>query len=661
MEEAEKDGITAELECPICRAVLTDPRVLSCQHVFCLRCIDMSSDRAKVTSSPHGGAAANTRESRETSMQTSYSHASLSQAAGGAGSSIVTVKCPYNCGRTEIPDVRSLPKNPLISNICFALRKRQFSSEMAEEGEVMCDVCSAQSNEATFCEKCSTVLCTGCASGATHNFFCGTQIQKFPFLTGVAAAEASVKRMVSLRLGIPEAKVRVNGVKKMLLPAHLLRVVSKLKVGVSETSVSYRALTLLGSTEWGEHSHVNESLTTTIEQRGAEPLTSSQLEVLCKMQDIKARQVALLELIDSFLKSSPASTHIRKHSATIDDMTRWDGGLAADCATLIDMLLSISRHLCSPLSRKVRLLATLEGLHQCSPGQANGLSNTVQQRLKRELQRHLQHTTKAEAALDGLTAREKTLFTSVDNEVQRLLALQHTAFSTWKTAVGADTLTATEAVLCGGASLRFVEGNGVVTHLLHTASASFSCAARLRGCYTVSVEYSSKRDAFLRLELGTDVLTFDCCSTGGWDNFVVKTVGTVQLGEGRNCITLKGIRGVTPPDIVGVTVTRRLLEEAGQRGGGSAGSAAAPSQETAALHSEALVLLGYCHQTQLEILGSLEQLYVQASRKYWGGAPSPELLAKERAIEKDRNDLLGILKYIMQVCRVRVWGTKGER
>lgn len=139
------------LECTICRATMADPRVLQCQHALCLRCI--------------------------------YSYVGRDKGA-------VTIKCPLNCPQKTViedgRDVRSLPKNHLISNLCDATRRRQFASKELNR----CDFCdeggagsgdgetqdssAAGGVELSYCERCFCVMCPLCAKVgySDHTFLC---------------------------------------------------------------------------------------------------------------------------------------------------------------------------------------------------------------------------------------------------------------------------------------------------------------------------------------------------------------------------------------------------------------------------------------------------------------------------------------------------------
>mgnify|MGYP001583699562 CR=1 FL=1 len=94
----------SEFQCAICSTTLVDPRVLDCQHAFCLRCL-------------YGLAG---REERV--------------------DAIVRLRCPYHCPEVTLVqggDMAGLRRNPTISSLVAALRRALYQA-----GEItVCDWC----------------------------------------------------------------------------------------------------------------------------------------------------------------------------------------------------------------------------------------------------------------------------------------------------------------------------------------------------------------------------------------------------------------------------------------------------------------------------------------------------------------------------------------
>lgn len=86
-DEALIDSIQDELVCVVCGSIFIDPRVLQCQHCFCLRCLYSTVARERDTQ--------------------------------------INVPCAYRCATvTRTPgDIRSLAKNHFITNTCLLLRQ----------------------------------------------------------------------------------------------------------------------------------------------------------------------------------------------------------------------------------------------------------------------------------------------------------------------------------------------------------------------------------------------------------------------------------------------------------------------------------------------------------------------------------------------------------
>lgn len=137
--------IQKDLECVICGNVMVDPRVLDCQHAFCLRCLYLSSTHT----------------------------------AANATSSAKTIKCPFNCSPTLLrgsEDIRSLKKNHLISNFCLQVRQKQFAAKEL----LQCDWCNCSvgvddvGRELLLCDMCGSAVCARCKRDVScdHAFLC---------------------------------------------------------------------------------------------------------------------------------------------------------------------------------------------------------------------------------------------------------------------------------------------------------------------------------------------------------------------------------------------------------------------------------------------------------------------------------------------------------
>lgn len=134
---ASLEDISRELECSICGSIMIDPRVLHCQHSFCLRCIFVLIKRDR--------------------------------------SQNPSIKCPFGCPAVisaERGDVRSLKRNPLIASLCAARRRSIFSPD-----DSSCDWCSSDHVACKMCSKCSSIICHRCDEEALsdHAFLCSEQ------------------------------------------------------------------------------------------------------------------------------------------------------------------------------------------------------------------------------------------------------------------------------------------------------------------------------------------------------------------------------------------------------------------------------------------------------------------------------------------------------
>lgn len=157
------EHIVEELVCVMCGTTLLDPRILECQHVFCLRCL-------------------------------------FSQAVHDRGSHL-TIKCAYRCREvtTTMGDIRTLQKNPIITSVSLLLRTRRNARLEAEHAELAataaaaaaasgdtaavsastdhevfeCEWCSLNSASCGVCQYCQSRLCAECRGHfGDHQFLC---------------------------------------------------------------------------------------------------------------------------------------------------------------------------------------------------------------------------------------------------------------------------------------------------------------------------------------------------------------------------------------------------------------------------------------------------------------------------------------------------------
>ncbi|EPY23389.1 hypothetical protein STCU_07735 [Strigomonas culicis] len=162
-----------ELRCVVCRCVLIDPRVLHCQHIFCLRCL-------------------------------------FSQVQYDRGERL-RITCPFRClGETvTLGDIRTVQRIPLLSNVVHLVRKRlmeveerasravaptgaatrvtgrpgdlqedppetEAATDDAPAEKVMeCEWCSTDTASYHVCPDCTSRLCNRCRGPfSAHHFLC---------------------------------------------------------------------------------------------------------------------------------------------------------------------------------------------------------------------------------------------------------------------------------------------------------------------------------------------------------------------------------------------------------------------------------------------------------------------------------------------------------
>ncbi|CAD2218075.1 hypothetical protein ADEAN_000556100 [Angomonas deanei] len=157
MEESPKDSgddvvdlVAQELRCVVCYCVLIDPRVLKCQHSFCLRCLF---------------------------FQVNYDRGEM-----------LSVSCPFRCHENTISkgDIRTLPRNLAVSNIALLIRKQMYkkapligaNSTTETEGGVPseCEWCSRDSESCRVCPHCYSNICPKCRGPFSNHYYLCTEL-----------------------------------------------------------------------------------------------------------------------------------------------------------------------------------------------------------------------------------------------------------------------------------------------------------------------------------------------------------------------------------------------------------------------------------------------------------------------------------------------------
>ncbi|KAJ9454745.1 hypothetical protein DIPPA_01686 [Diplonema papillatum] len=387
------EDIHKELECAICCSVMADPRQLSCNHSFCLRCL----------------------------------HAASEQTVQDVNK--LVMKCPYNCGETTVSDVRGLRRHPIVTNLCFNLRRRNFTTLNSSSID-MCDYCCRDISQPDLlmCNKCSAFLCRRCVSDPTHEFLCNVQQKFYPFFYGWQAAEAElVKKLATGSVH----NARIHKVARLFVPCNLLTVSCTVKADSAttiasegSTSLTQRVLVFAANNDKaGNPKGILPRFARRIEQKGFVPSTCKQLSTSYKVQEIQARQLAILQAVRDLLTRKETAAMLLKNSESIADPLFWDGGLANDCAVLADMQLTLVKQLYVPIKKKIQVLEALEGFKT---------SGNVTSHKSDHWTRHLQLVHRLESFSNRQNAEEQALIDELDDFVQNLLRKQHKAYEKWK-------------------------------------------------------------------------------------------------------------------------------------------------------------------------------------------------------------------------------------
>lgn len=137
-----------ELECPLCLSTFVNPRVLKCQHCFCLKCL--------------------------------YSHwSSGSQLFSPNDRLWHIVLCPLKCeeNTTVIGGLEQLPHNYIVSKLSSLIRKGEIErferdGRSSSELGLSCEWCSNMT-EVKPCMSCLSFVCAECMSPSTlHHRLC---------------------------------------------------------------------------------------------------------------------------------------------------------------------------------------------------------------------------------------------------------------------------------------------------------------------------------------------------------------------------------------------------------------------------------------------------------------------------------------------------------
>eukprot|EP01064_Diplonema_japonicum_P002771 TRINITY_DN11797_c4_g1_i1.p1 TRINITY_DN11797_c4_g1~~TRINITY_DN11797_c4_g1_i1.p1 ORF type:complete len:1089 (+),score=182.85 TRINITY_DN11797_c4_g1_i1:75-3269(+) len=583
------EGYEKELECAICRNVMADPRLLACQHVFCMRCIYGSCEK-------------------------------------GEGVKDIVVSCPYNCGMEEVQDVRGLPKCSVISNLCHNIRSERFKEKI----EQLCDACGEEEGENTQdftqCSKCSSVLCKPCTdTDPVHTYLCGSEQKFFPFYFGWGMAEKELRKVFGLsRMVTPT----VTCVERLFVPTYSFRVQSQVKVCNSATQVVRVVNSIVGDPS------IPENFRAKIERDSHSPDTFPQLELLYKLQESKTRQISLLTSVKNLLCNSPLTPILERNSETITDMRTWDFGLSNDCTVLIEMQLILIKQLCNPLARKIHVVSTLEGLRQLK-----GVKRDTQSRS--DLAKQLKMVNKTESFLAKQSKQECDLFSTIDTTVQGLVKKQHSAYQNWVDTLTPISLHPMNAALKGGVDLQ--QGSpAVLGRFTSSGCATFTVDVPASGEYGVDLLYSCTTSGLLEITCCGEVYPVEYLPTLSWKSFrTARPVRNICLPKGKVelAITVPP-RGTPPPDVAKLT-----LQYSPPR------SEPAVSEDPPGCtntHEELITILGFCHKLQLEILEDLDGTYGKAAAAYWGGRKEDHI-RREDIINKERRDLLNMLRNVQQV------------
>ncbi|XP_038053618.1 E3 ubiquitin-protein ligase TRIM56-like, partial [Patiria miniata] len=115
------DKISKELECPICFCRFKDPKMLNCQHSFCLKCLEKMVSRKKI-------------------------------------------KCPICRKETQVPDggVQKLSPSLLLSSLVDKVNKEEQALRHASSTRATCESCEDGNEAVSRCLDCKQNFCEKC-------------------------------------------------------------------------------------------------------------------------------------------------------------------------------------------------------------------------------------------------------------------------------------------------------------------------------------------------------------------------------------------------------------------------------------------------------------------------------------------------------------------
>ena len=130
--------------CQLCEAQLSQPRILSCLHVYCTGCLEK-----QVEDCNEGNDAASAEEA-------------AANAEGAAGTKMGIIQCIV-CKQNSLLPPEGVQGLPLDSVLAMVVDKSD-----SDDGQILCTSCKAQEKAVAQCSDCATFLCPGCVTA--HQF-----------------------------------------------------------------------------------------------------------------------------------------------------------------------------------------------------------------------------------------------------------------------------------------------------------------------------------------------------------------------------------------------------------------------------------------------------------------------------------------------------------
>ncbi|KAK3723368.1 hypothetical protein QZH41_015945 [Actinostola sp. cb2023] len=116
-------GLEDQVTCPICLEQFQDPRILTCLHTYCRRCLE--------------------------GMLTK-------------GRRRISIKCPECRETVKIEDVASLRVNIWVNRIISHLELFKTEKKQGDQSELMCNNCTSKEAAKAKCFDCGTFMCNAC-------------------------------------------------------------------------------------------------------------------------------------------------------------------------------------------------------------------------------------------------------------------------------------------------------------------------------------------------------------------------------------------------------------------------------------------------------------------------------------------------------------------